>query len=176
MTESKMRVTDVDSGLTAERLRALLDYNPATGMWTWVQSLGSRAQKGCQAGWVNDGGYRIIMVDRRKYRASRLAWLWMRGEWPANLIDHRDNDPSNDRWLNIRQATNLENQKNVRMHRDNASGLKGAYFDKRDRMWYSTIMRGGKKEYLGYFGSALEAHAAYAAASAKLHGEFGRVG
>jgi hypothetical protein len=63
-----MRTTD----LTAARLRELLDYDPATGVFTWRSPRPSR--------------YQLISVDGWTYQASRLAWLWMTGSWPKGQI------------------------------------------------------------------------------------------
>ena len=108
--------------LTAERLRALLHYDPNTGEWTWLISQGSR-RRGSKSEYFHDG-YRVIRVDGKLYRASRLAVLHMTGEWPVNEVDHRDTIRSNDKWLNLRLANRSENQSNIRKHSDNTSGFK----------------------------------------------------
>jgi hypothetical protein len=45
-------------------------------------------------------------------KATRLIWLWMTGDWPANVIDHINRDPSDDRWCNLRDVTFVENLHN----------------------------------------------------------------
>ena len=62
----------------------------------------------------------------------------------------------------------------MKMHRDNSSGFKGAYYNRTQRQWISQIMVDGRIHYLGTFRSAEECAAAYDAASRRLHGEFAR--
>jgi hypothetical protein len=82
--------------LTAARLRELLNYEPATGIFRWRVRRTRKALAGTQAGYVQvslrskDTGYRRIRVDGRKYRAGRLAWLWMMGRWPRHNVGHEN--------------------------------------------------------------------------------------
>jgi hypothetical protein len=160
--------------ITAERLREVFRYYPETGRWEWLVNIGTRARKGNEPGWIDDGRRRI-RVDGHSYLSSRLAVLWMTGMWPVNEIDHEDTNKLNDRWMNLREATRLQNAKNYRKPANNTSGLKGASWVTRDKKWRSQISVDGKKIHLGDFDCPAAAHLAYALASAKLHGEFGRV-
>ena len=63
--------------LTANRLRNILKYAPATGVFRWKISASTRAPVGTIAGSRNGRGYRQIRIDGRPYSASRLAWLYM---------------------------------------------------------------------------------------------------
>jgi len=65
--------------LTAIRLRKVLSYAPATGIFRWKVSASTRAPVGTIAGAKNGRGYRQIRIDGRPYSASRLAWLYMTG-------------------------------------------------------------------------------------------------
>ena len=88
------------SALTQERMRELLDYGPATGVFTWkVDRQGGRGiQPGARAGSVkptNSGKrYRYIRIDQVDYLAKRLAWYWVNDEWPT-FLRCRDNDEDN---------------------------------------------------------------------------------
>ena len=97
----------------------------------------------------------------------------MTGEWPSTKIDHRDGDPLNNRWANLRCATDAENSQNRKVMRDNALGIKGVRRHRYGR-FAAQITVGKKQLYLGLFDTAEEAHAAYCKASAEFHGEFGR--
>jgi hypothetical protein len=94
--------------LTAERLRELLDYDPETGVFTRRITTGRNRR--WKAGDKVSGrpsattGYLGIGIGKRRYAAHRLAWLWMTGEWPKNLMDHRDCDRTNNRWVNLREV------------------------------------------------------------------------
>lgn len=85
--------------LTQERMRELLDYSIDTGIFTWrVDRQGGRGIKpGARAGSVkptNKGKrYRYIKIDGVDYLAKRLAWFWVKNEWPSFL---RCNDGNED--------------------------------------------------------------------------------
>jgi hypothetical protein len=95
---------------------------------------------------------------------------------PGGLeVDHKDCDGLNNRRSNLRTATRAENQRNTRKTDANTSGVKGVSWDKSRAKWETYIKVGGKKRHLGRFDDLASAAAAYSAASARVHGEFGRV-
>src|ERR1700726_3642325 len=56
---------------------------------------------------------------------NQLAWFYMTGRWGRATIDHRDGNPANNRWKNLRVATPSQNNANRRRPRNNTSGFKG---------------------------------------------------
>ena len=96
--------------LTAIRLRKVLSYAPATGIFRWKVSASTRAPVGTIAGAKNGRGYRQIRIDGRPYSASRLAWLYMTGKWPNSEISYLNGKPSDTRWANLREATSSPNR------------------------------------------------------------------
>jgi hypothetical protein len=168
----------IDDPLTADQLRALLDYNPETGVLTWRARQGKRRnwdtrRSGKSAGSFA-GGYIRVTLHLHRYQAHQLAWLWMTGEWPPARIDHIDTNRANNRWANLRLATNSQNKMNARVRADNTSGYKGVHWVSRERKWLATITVDGVKKRLGLFHTPSEAHAAYREAATRLHGEFAR--
>lgn len=161
------------SDLTAQRLRELLHYDPRTGIFTRLVSRNcGTAEPGYHAGYPNAEGYIHFMVDRRTYMAHRLAWLYMTSKWPQNLIDHINGIKNDNRIENLREATASENKQNMRKARSDCknSGLMGAYFDIRyGGRWFSNITINGKRQHLGMFSTAEDAHAAYIEAKRRLH-------
>jgi hypothetical protein len=169
--------------LTAKRLQELLSYEPETGLFRWrVNRCGGRyrqllrARAGDVAGDLNGDGYWRIGVDGRRYKAHRLAWLYMTGEWAAKgyVVEHRDRDPLNNRWSNLRLATQAQNTCNTRKRSDNRSGFKGVSFAQWANRYRATIYVGRKQRHLGYFDTAKKAARAYARAARKHHGSFAR--
>ncbi len=159
--------------ISRARVCELLSYDPATGVFTRINSP-QKWRNGRQAGSSSPKGTQIL-VDGVVYLAHRLAWLIMTGDWPSSLIDHGDGNPLNNAWSNLRLATKELNKANGRLARNNTSGFKGAALERSTGRWNSYIRAGGKQMYLGTFDTAQEAGAAYEAA-ARLHfGEFARV-
>jgi len=76
--------------------------------------------------------------------AHRLAFLYMEGVFPPNQVDHIDRNRKNNRWENLRTATNAENCRN-------RTGVIGVYENKKTGGWYASIGVEGKSKYLGYF-------------------------
>lgn len=98
--------------LTQARLRHLLDYDPLSGLFRRrVGKRGLKSRAGQIAGSIDGDGRNWISVDGKKRKAAHLAVLYMTGEWPdpALVVDHKDWNSSNDRWLNLQQITQLEN-------------------------------------------------------------------
>jgi hypothetical protein len=162
--------------LTAERLRELLSYDPETGGWTRIKhcARGSHIKVGDMAGGQDERGYLRIRVDGRKYKGHRLAFLYMTGQWPKPEIDHIDGDRTNNCWSNLREATHNENMWNMKMRRNNTSGLKGVTWHKPSRRWRAQICLYSRRLGLGYFDTAEAAHDAYKAKAIELFGEFAR--
>ena len=108
--------------LTAARLREVLNYNPETGEFSWVQNRTPRSTLGfgkgrrAKVGTIKQGRI-TICIDKRLYGASRLAWLWVTGAWPKHHIDHINRNPLDNRLCNLRDVTHKENQANKKHKR-----------------------------------------------------------
>lgn len=157
--------------LSPDRLRELIDYDPATGIFRW--RIGTRVvPAGTECGFALKDGRRVICVDNETYQAGRLAWFYVKGEWPSLEVDHRDCDPSNNRWKNLREATVSQNMANRGLQRNNTSGFKGVYPEGRKFFAQITVRREVKR--LGTFDTPAQAAAAYDAAAIAHFGEFAR--
>lgn len=161
--------------LTADQARELLTYDPETGSFFWRVRRGHRFAPGDLAGTVLANGYVHIGVRRRYYKAHRLAWLMMTGNWPADLIDHVNCVRTDNRWSNLREATRSQNAANARLAHHNSTGFKGVSFHKKHQRWQANIRADGKYRYLGLFDSPEAAHAAYSRAANQHFGEFARL-
>ena len=150
--------------LSEARLRALLAYDPATGAFHW--RVGRRVRAGALAGMVRKKKrpYRDIKVDGVNYCASRLAWLYMTGEWPPDFVDHENGDSLDDRWGNLRAATRSQNGRNSRVRQSNKLGVKGVRKVENGR-YAASIGVEEKRVWLGTFDTIEEARSAYAAAA-----------
>lgn len=160
--------------LTAERLSQALHYDPATGVFTRLTGGGGQMAGNRAGGVCKRHGYRLICIDYVKYRANRLAFLYMTGEWPPVWVDHRDGDRANDAWENLRAATASQNIANSRLSKANTSGFKGVYWCKMRQMWRATITVNRKVSVVGYSDDPEEAHRLYLGAARAAFGEFAR--
>jgi hypothetical protein len=158
--------------LTQDRLRELLDYDPDTGRFVWKVTSSNRAVAGSVAGNTSSYGYRRINVLGEAYLAHRLAFLWMTGEMPSNQVDHINGQRSDNRWANLRPATNAENGRNIRGNSRNTSGVTGVTRDRRRGVWQAQIKTGGKNITIGRYTDFDEAASARKRAEKELFGEF----
>lgn len=150
--------------LTVERLKELLHYDPETGVFTWRVNKGPFLAGDVAGRSVAKKKYPRVGIDGERYIASRLAWLYVTGEWPKNVIDHIDRDPLNTRFANLRDTTQSKNMFNRGKNGNNTTGYQGVYRDtriinrggykydvKRKRPeYFSQIRINGKMTYLGH--------------------------
>jgi len=164
--------------ITIERLRALLDYEPATGHFLWKvrrNAFRGAVNPGSIAGFVDAStGYVRIGIDGRHYLAHRLAWFFTHGRWPAGEIDHANRNRADNSLGNLREATRSENAHNTPRRADNTSGYRGVHWAPKQRRWYARIAVDGVTRSLGGHASAEAAAAAYAEAAKHYYGEFAR--
>lgn len=154
--------------MNADALRELLAYDPLTGAFVWRRKI-NHAKPGDAAGHLNRTlGYVMIGVAGRCYWAHRLAWLHVTGEWPERGIDHINGVKHDNRWSNLREATQgVNNQNQRRAHRDSLTGVLGV--TKKRRKYRAQIVLNRKTNYLGTFDTPELAHAAYLAAKRRMH-------
>jgi len=160
---------------TQKRLKELFYYRAESGDFVRMVPR-SQTKAGDVAGSCHKKGYLNIRIDGKLYLSHRLAWLYVTGHWPADQIDHINGVKDDNRFCNLREATNSENKRNTGLYRNNTSGYKGVYLDKRNKEWTAKIRLHGVYKYLGSFTDITDAAAAYAAASAKHHGVFANIG
>jgi hypothetical protein len=158
--------------LTAEQLRELLDYDPNTGEFVWRVATTNCVKAGQRAGSVAALGYVHIGLVGKTFRAHRLAWLYIHGEWPAKDLDHINGDKRDNRIANLRLATRPQNCANMGPHKGNKSGVKGVSWCTRDKRWIAGIRINGKRKHLGSFSSIADAAAVYERAASERFGEF----
>jgi hypothetical protein len=134
-----------------EALRGLFSYSD--GEFRWLKSRG-RAKAGTIAGHRRAlDGRNSIRVDGVTYLASRLAWQFVYGEDPGDLvIDHVDRDPTNDRIENLRILTQQENMQNIE---------RGQGYSRIGDRFYARIYKGGRQICLGGHDTPEQAHQAY---------------
>jgi hypothetical protein len=157
-----------DCILSQHELKERLDYNKATGQFTWKVTRPGMASKGSNAGTKNREGYIQIMVKGKMHAAHRLAWLYIHGNWPDGIIDHINGIPNDNRIENLRTVSASENSQNQRKAKTgNISGFLGV--TKHYKGWKAQICKMGIRHHLGTYKTPEEAYAVYLKAKRKFH-------
>lgn len=132
---------------------------------------------GKPAGTISSKGYIKIQVNGKMYSAHRMIYQLIHSIdllSPRIQIDHIDGNKQNNNPNNLRIATNQENQRNVKIQKNNTSGFKGVTYEKNRNKWKASISNGSRRINLGRFNSPEEAHVAYKNKAFELFGEFAR--
>jgi hypothetical protein len=166
-------IKEKEALLPFELANESLDYNPETGkfIWKWRDRKHFKSDRiwkstntmyaGTAGGYINGRGYRQIKVNGELYMAHRLAWLLHYGAWPEDQIDHINNDPSDNRIENLREATHAQNQHNMSSHKDSSSRYLGVSWHNASNKWRAQIAVDGKSYHLGLFTVEEDAARAY---------------
>ena len=164
--------------ITREKLKELMHYNPETGQFIWLvnrNSYGGKVIIGAVAGDRDHHGYYRIGVDGGRYRLHRLAWLYQTGCWPAEHIDHINGIKDDNRFCNLREANRCENLSNRGKNKNNTSGYKGVWFNRKLQKWIAGITVNNKVIHIGVFMAPELAYQAYCQKTIELNGEFAKL-
>lgn len=175
--------------ISADTLRLLLRYEAATGKLFWKPRtldlcISAKAMNvfntqfaGKEAFTADNGdGYLCGHMRGKTMKAHRVIWAIVHGVWPKDQIDHINGNRRDNRIDNLRETSNAQNQWNRKPKRGCKSRYKGVSYIRKSGKWQARIVVNGQRKSLGHFGSEQDARKAYAAASLKYHGEYGRVG
>lgn len=141
---------------------------PLVSGWNWGALIKTR----------KDGAVQAVYAVRRARMGGKCRVIRMHRVLSGAIgdieVDHIDGDGLNNRRANLRLATRSQNCCNKAFAGKNSSGVKGVHLHRQTGKWAAQIMVRKKVHYLGIFSNLDDAAAAYAKASAELHGEFGR--
>jgi hypothetical protein len=149
-----------------QTLKARLSYAPDTGEFTWVNPTSPSIPAGTVAG-ERSGPYTRIRLKGTHHYAHRLAFLYMQGALPTEGVDHINGNKADNRWSNLRPATNTVNGRNMKKARNNTSGVTGVFLDR--GKWRAQIKIDGKNLQLGSYTEISDAISARKSAE-KEHG------
>lgn len=136
-----------DESITQERLKELLHYDPASGLFTWKVHRNNRVTVGSVCG-KNSNTYIRISINRQFYMAHRLAFLYMEGAFPPWHVDHINHNETDNRWCNLRKVSPSENARNRRKCSRNTSGVTGVHW--KQGKWCVRIFTGGRHIHIGW--------------------------
>ena len=122
--------------LTQTLVRKIFDYDPNKGRLTW-RATGRVAGYPVRCRSRRRGEtYWSVELRGKQYRAHRIAWLYVTGEW-ARYVVPLDGDGLNLRWNNLQKRTWSEVQRNRRRL------PKGVFKDK--GQWVAHIQINGER-------------------------------
>jgi hypothetical protein len=170
-----------------ELLNEKFTYAPETGEFHWkarprqdfatynAYSTWNSRFAGKVAGWELNGArgkrYICLTLDYNKFLAHRAAWKMMTGKDPISKIDHEDGNGLNNKWDNLREATQSQQHQNKKIKSDNQTGYKNVRRLPHGR-YAAYIKVDGKFKHLGVYDTPQEAHEVYCTVAKELHGEF----
>lgn len=103
---------------------------------------------GKTAGSATTKGYIQVEIEGVAFKAHRVVFAMAYGKWPDEDIDHINGDPTDNRPINLREATGQENMANKGVYARNISGEPNishrpqTYLKKR---WHVQIVASGVK-------------------------------
>lgn len=166
-----------------EYLKECFLYEPLTGKLYWRERPQHHFSKvmffiywnkrwaGKEAFYTSPKGRVFGMLDGKYCAAHRVIWKLMTGKEPPTLIDHKDRNPTNNKWTNLRVATKSQNCVNRDIDPRNTSGYGGVHKHKNNNRWVAQLGARSQKRYLGIFDSPEKARAVWLAKAKKVYGE-----
>ena len=146
---------------SVEELNELFRYEPETGKLYWRLRPCKNIKPGDEVGWVwsktsksgtIDGPYIRVGVHGKEYRAHRIIYKMIHGDFDESLvIDHIDGDSLNNRPDNLRAVTQSVNRRNSIKRRNNTSGITGVSWDKANQKWMVQVRLNNKGTTLGRY-------------------------
>jgi len=137
--------------LTYDELHIQLMYNPWTGDFYWKNPSNNNVKIGGVAGTLTKKGYIYIGINNKQYMAHRLAWFYVYGYMPENMIDHESRIKTHNCIKNLREASDQCSNRNRGMFRNNTTEVTGVYKDKSTNRWISQITVNKKRKHLGRY-------------------------
>jgi len=154
-------IADIHKGLSLDYVREHLKYDPETGVVTRLKKRGNGPVKEDQITCIRSDGYMVINLKNTTFRLHRVIWFLVTGEWPKSRIDHENENKSDNRWNNLREATHQENMRNRGSKKNVSSPYRGVSWCKVKSKWTVRAKYDGVYRFLGYFDLELDAAKAY---------------
>lgn len=116
----------------------------------------------------------VVRVERKLISVTRVIFSLMGLHIPAGMVvDHKNRNPFDNSWNNLRLATIAQNNANSLVRRNKHKNLPKGVIPQGSG-FVSQMKHNGRRIYIGLFATPEEAHAAYVAKAKVIHGEFAR--
>ena len=123
----------------------------------------------------NNRGYAARSIGGRKDKKNVLMHRVMLSTPTGTYVDHINGDKLDNRRVNLRLCTNVENCRNRGKQTNNKSGYKGVVCRSDTGKWVTHIKYNGTRLTFGQFDNKHDAARMYNFWAADLHGEFARL-
>jgi HNH endonuclease len=121
-----------------------------------------------QYSWYENEGYAITYCKGKRIRMHRLIM-----NAPDGVdVDHRDQDKLNNQKYNLRFCTTTQNNRNVRLHKNNTTGYKGVSIEPSTGYFRPNVYKDGVAISFGNFKDIHHAALARDLWAVDLYGEF----
>ena len=119
-------------------------------------------------------GYLTGVIDGKRLLTHRTIIALRLGYWPKETVDHVNGVRTDNRLVNLRLASRVQQSRNTSSAHNSTSRFLGVSFRKERGHWRANIFVEGKQTFLGSFNNEEEAAKAYDDAARKHFGEFAR--
>lgn len=150
-----------------EVLREYFSYDPETGIVERIKANKYRPNALGPVGSVQACGGLYVKFQGSQLKLHRLAWKLITGVEPPRYIDHKNGDPSDNRWSNLRAATHQGNMANCLRPGKYLPGVKW-----HNGLWQAQATSRSCRKYLGSFDTEQKAHDAFVNWHRDYYGEF----
>lgn len=134
-----------------------LIYNKDSGVFTWSETVSSKAIKGAEVSSLDADGYVRVGYKGGTYRVHRLVMFMFGYDISGLQVDHINHDRTDNRIENLRLVENKINHKNKKKYNNNKTGVAGVGFISRLNKWSVNIAIKEKQTYHGVFPTLFDA-------------------
>jgi hypothetical protein len=87
--------------LSHKQIQSALDYNIQTGEFKWKISPAKNVKAGSIAGSKSSKSYNYVRIFGQEITIGRLAWFYVKGEWPERRVRFKNGDINDCRFENL---------------------------------------------------------------------------
>ena len=172
-----MSARSFDPGETIAWMRNCFDVRPEDGELIWVQPPSNHPRllgKAAGSPRPTHSGKRYVHIkmDRRPFKRGWLIFLFVHGRWPTECLDHIDGDSLNDRIVNLRDATVMQNAWNHHKRARRINLPMGVRLATKSGRYQARIGYNKQQLHLGTYDTPQEAEMVYLAKRKELFGEY----
>ncbi len=153
-----------------EQLKELFDIDIQNGKFFWKKPSKYHSNLiGKEAGFASKD-YWIIKINKKAYKRGRLIFLYANGKFPEPCIDHINGIKTDDRLINLREATITQNNWNHKFRKKSNNLPMGIRFQ--SNKFIARISHNKNQIHIGSFEKLNDAVNAYKQKRIELYGQY----